>query len=203
MEIVYHSLKDRLKHLMAQCEQRPVAVRVIVDTLEGRGQAVLLVLLALPFCQPIQIPGFSTPFGIVLIFIGLRIAFGHRTWIPQTLLNHEISYETLEKIAWLAINITDKLSFLTSARWTYLVNNPILRTAHGVSIALMASFLALPLPIPFTNLLTAYPIFFFGLALLEDDGLMIFIAYLLFYICLGVFALLLFFGKEFFASIVA
>lgn len=200
--VKHNSLANRLNHLLTEAKGNAVSMKVIIDTLAGRGQAALLILLVLPFCQPIMIPGLSTPFGIILIFIGLRIAFGHRTWIPKFLLNKEIPYKTLEKVAKVAIKITNKLSFLTSTRWTYFVKNPLLHICHGLSIALMAFVLALPLPIPLTNLLAAYPILFFGLALLEDDGVLIFVAYFLFYFCLGVFASLLFFGKEFFGAIV-
>lgn len=194
-----NSLKERFDILLKKADGKKVSMKVIIDTLEGKGQAALLILLVLPFCQPIQIPTLSTPFGLILIFIGLRIAFGHRTWIPQFLLNKEISYHALEKVAKISITITEKLSFFTSSRWTYFVKTEALHVAHGLAIALMAFFLALPLPIPFTNLLAAYPILFFGLALLEDDGVMIFIAYILFYFSLGVFTALFFLGKSFLA----
>lgn len=195
-----NSLAERLNLLLLEASAQPVSMRLITDTLAGKGQAALLILLVLPFCQPIQIPGFSTPFGIILIFIGLRVAFGHHTWIPKALLDKEISFNTLQKISEIAIKITDKLSFLTSTRLTYLVNTPVLHIFHGLAIALMAFFLALPLPIPFTNLLSAYPILFFGLALLEDDGLMILVAYFFVVLCLIVFASLLFFGNEFYQN---
>lgn len=195
-----NSLKERLNHLLSEAKGQPVSMRLITDTLAGKGQAALLILLVLPFCQPIQIPGFSTPFGIVLIFIGLRVAFGHHTWIPKKLLDKEISFKTLEKISDIAIKITNKLSFLTSTRLVYLVNKPALHIAHGLAIALMAFFLSLPLPIPFTNLLSAYPILFFGLGLLEDDGVMILLAYFFLFLCLLMFTFLFLFGKGFYQS---
>jgi hypothetical protein len=191
-----NSLAQSLHHLLEEAKGQPVSVKLVLDTMSGKGQAALLILLALPFCQPIQIPGFSTPFGLILMFIGLRIAFGHRSWIPKKLLDMHISFHVIEKIGSAAIAITDKLSFFTSTRWAYFVDNPVLRIGHGLAIALLAFLLALPIPIPFTNLLAAYPILFFGLALLEDDGIMIVVAYILFYFCLGVFASLIFFGKE-------
>ena len=103
MKIKCNLLADRLNQLLTQFKGQSVSVKIVVEALAGRGQAVLLVLLVLPFCLPIQIPGLSTPFGIILIFIGLRIALGHRAWIPQSLLNKEIAYAKLDKIAKLAI----------------------------------------------------------------------------------------------------
>jgi hypothetical protein len=64
-----------------------------------------MLLFSLPFCQPIQIPGFSTPFGILLAFIGLRIAFGHRVWFPKKLLEKKISYRVLKKFLLLPLEL--------------------------------------------------------------------------------------------------
>jgi len=188
-------LAELLNKLLKDEQDENVSVRVIINALAGRGQAALLILLVLPFCQPIMLPGFSSIFGIISIFIGLRIAFGHRTWVPEKLLEKKIPFSTLKKIAAVAITITDKLRFFTSTRLVYLVNNPILHIFHGLSIALLAFLLALPIPLPFTNLFTAYPILLFGLALLEDDGVMIILAYILFFLCLAAFGSLIFFGN--------
>jgi hypothetical protein len=43
---------------------------------------VLVIILVLPFCQPIPLPGFSTPFGIALMIFGFRIALRQRPWLP-------------------------------------------------------------------------------------------------------------------------
>lgn len=191
-----NSLADSLKRLIDKANEQDVTIQQILTFLARRGQALLLVLCSLPFCQPFQIPGISTPFGILLAFIGLRIAFGHRVWLPKLLLNKKIPYASLKKIASLAITITDKLRFFISTRLVWLVQTPSLRILHGIVISLLALLLALPLPIPLTNVLAAYPILFFGMAFLEDDGLMIIIAYSLATLCLAAFIGLIWFGKE-------
>lgn len=196
-----NSLAERLNHLLNQAQAQELPVSTVVDALAGKGQAVLMILFSLPFCQPIQIPGFSTPFGVLLAFIGLRIAFGHRIWIPERLLKKKISYRALKKISSVAIKITEKLSFLVSTRIVWLVKNPSLRIVHGVTIAVLSILLALPLPVPFTNLLAAYPILAFGLGILEDDGLMIAIGYLLTIFCFSFFVALIWFGKEGFSML--
>lgn len=196
MKAQRNSLAERLNHLLDQAQAQDIPVKVVIDTLAGKGQAVLLILFSLPFCQPIQIPGFSAPFGILLSFIGLRIAFGHRVWIPKMLLEKKIPYTTLKKIASIAITITDKLRFFVSTRLTWLVQNPSLHIIQGLTITVLAILLALPVPIPFTNLIAAYPLLAFGLGILEDDGLMIVIGFLLTLFCLSFFGTLFLFGKE-------
>lgn len=198
MKIKQNSLEQRFNHLLSLVPGEDISVKMIIEALGGKGQAALLILLVLPSCLPIQIPGFSTLFGVILMFIGLRIAFGRHTWIPHMLLEKKVPRHILEKIAKTAIAITNKLSFMTSTRLVYIVNAPALHICHGLAVTILAFLLSLPLPIPLTNLFAAFPIMAFGLGLLEDDGLMICIAYVLFFICLGVFASLLFFGKMLF-----
>ena len=202
MKIRRNSLAERLNHLLNQAQAQDISVKVVIDTLAGKGQAVLLIVFSLPFCQPIQIPGFSTPFGILLAFIGLRVAFGHRAWFPKGLLEKKIPYGIFKRIADIAIKITGKLRFLISTRWVWLVQNPYLHITHGLTITGLAILLALPLPIPFTNLLAAYPILAFGLGILEDDGLMIAIGYLLTFFCFSLFVALIWFGKEGFLMLI-
>ncbi|MBA2367886.1 MAG: exopolysaccharide biosynthesis protein [Candidatus Protochlamydia sp.] len=191
-----NAFAESILALLHDAQGKDIQVRTIVERLAKKGQAALLILFSLPFCQPIQIPGFSFPFGIALAFIGSRIAFGHRIWLPQRILDMKIPYHTFEKIARLAIKVTDKLLFFVSTRMVDLVKNPAGQVMHGLTIMVLALILALPLPIPLSNLLAAYPLLIFGLALLEDDGAAILVAYGLSLICFFAFALVIWVGKE-------
>ena len=62
-------------------------VREMVSILHGRGLQFVVILLCLPFLAPVSIPGISMPFGLAIALSGLRIAFGHRPWLPEFILN--------------------------------------------------------------------------------------------------------------------
>lgn len=185
-----------MRALLNGAQGKDISLETLLRGLGKKGQATLLILLSLPFCQPIQIPGFSTPFGILLAFIGTRIAFGNRIWLPKYILDKKISYQHLEKIVSISIKITDKLRYFVYARFTHLVKNPLLQIMHGLTITLLGLVLALPLPIPLSNILAAFPLTLFGLAILEDDGAAILVAYGLSLLCFFVLALLIWLGKE-------
>jgi hypothetical protein len=187
---------ESLQRILVQAKEQGMTLEGLMRGLAKKGQAALLVLLSLPFCQPIQIPGFSTPFGLLLLYIGLRIGFGRSIWLPQWILQKQISYSLLEKIAKVTISVTNKLRYFIYPRLTYLVRNSILLTFHGLTIALLGIILALPLPIPLSNILAAYPLLMFGLAILEDDGVALLIAYGLSLLCFGVLIGLVWLGKE-------
>ena len=188
-------ISDEMNRLINESKDDGVSLRLFLKTLSGRGHALFLILLVLPFCQPISIPGFSTVFGLMIAFIGLRIGFGSNAWVPENLLKKKIPKKALRTLAKFSIKLTNKLRYFITTRLTFMLKDK-LYPLHGLTTALLALLLSLPLPIPFTNLLCAYPILFFGFGLLEDDGLMIIIAYLLSFVCFLGFFLLFWFGKE-------
>lgn len=189
-------LIEQLEKLLTQAKPDGISVETMLKTLEDKGHAAVLIILSLPFCLPIQIPGASTIFGLLIAFVGLRISFGHRSWLPKTLLEKTISYSALKKINFYTTKVIEKLRFFISTRWVWFIHQPALHIAHGITIALLAGLLALPLPIPLTNIVVALPILAFGLAMLEDDGLLIIIAYVLSFLAFTLFFILFLYGKE-------
>lgn len=187
-------LKESFQALLLHAESEPITVQMVVETFAGKGQAMLLILFSLPFCLPISIPGVSTPFGLILMFIGFRIAFRHRVWLPKALLKKTVSVSTMQKIAKYTVAVTDSLRFLLTTRMRWLFHIPWLHVSYGLIIAILAILLALPLPLPFTNFLVATPILLFGLALLEEDGLVLLFAYLLSFCGMVGFGFLVYYG---------
>ncbi len=191
------SFLDQLKRLSELCEtQTSFTIREVFHYLTGKGYAALLIVFVFPFCLPIQIPGVSTPFGLILAFLGLRVAFGKALWWPKWILDKEVASESLKKILAGSIKAVQYLQKILHPRLLRIVKNPLLHRLNGLLIVLLALLLALPLPIPGTNLLTAIPILCIGLGLLEDDGLFILIGYVLSAICFLAFISLAFFGKS-------
>lgn len=154
-----------------------ITVENFINLLSGRGKALLLILLALPFCQPLQLPGFSTPFGLIIALLGFRIGLGQKIWLPHFLKVKEIPPHALSRIANISLKFINAIKKVIHPRLTWLTQNSIFLFLNGMTISLLGIILALPLPIPLTNILSAIPIVLFGLGLLEDDGLFIILAY--------------------------
>ena len=191
-----NNLAESFNILLEKSQGKSISLATIFETLSGRGFAALLILFSFPFCFPITIPGLSTPFGLASAYIGLRLAFGKYSWLPQYIMEKKVSYRALTKAASIAIGTTNRLRFFLSSRLIWLVRNSKLRILHGLTIAVLSLLLAMPLPIPFSNTVSAIPLVLFGLALLEDDGLILILAYLFTFFCFAFFATLLWFGKS-------
>jgi hypothetical protein len=91
-------LSDDLKRILDQADGEGRTLAQIVHILRGRGFDCFIVLLALPFCTPIPLPGLSIPFGIILMLFGVRIALRKKPWLPKKLMAREIPAATLPKI---------------------------------------------------------------------------------------------------------
>lgn len=175
----FRTLEEGILLLRQEAKGTPLSIAGILRILSGKGRSLILILLSLPFCQPIQIPGLSTPFGAAIAFIGLRIVFGKRIWLPQKLLVKKIPPHTFEKITDKTLSLVRKIKPWIHPRLIWMCNSPCMEKVNGLIIFILGIFLALPLPIPLSNLTAAWSIFLVALGMLEDDGVFVLIGYLL------------------------
>jgi hypothetical protein len=190
------TLEESLLELKEETKSH-VTFGEVVNLLKGRGFPIFLILFSFPFCLPIQIPGMSTPFGIALMFMGLRLAFGKKMWWPKSWLKKEVPSESLNKIIDSSLNVVRKMERWIKPRFVFLSQNEKMHRLHGLLVTFLAFFLALPLPIPFTNMMSAFPIIFLGIGMLEDDGVFIIIAYAWALLTAGFYIGLFFAGRHF------
>lgn len=146
--------------------------------LSGKGRPLILILLSLPFCQPIQIPGLSTPFGLAIAFIGLRMTFGKAIWLPDKILKQKIPDHILSGITEKTLNFVKKMRPWIHPRFIWLYRSTFMEKGNGLIIFMLGLFLALPLPIPLSNLTAAWSLLLIALGELESDGLFILMGYL-------------------------
>lgn len=194
-----HSMAEILKQIETKIDEGPMTLRGLLETMEGRGKAIVLLLFSLPFCQPIQIPGLSIPFGLAIFWIGVRLGLGRKMWIPKSIGDKQLSSKGLKKCVKKGIWLIKKIQRLAHPRLVFLCETPVFHAINGFVIALLGLFLALPLPIPLTNIIAAWSIFFISLGILEDDGLFILIGYAITLLTAGFIAFLIIFQVKIFS----
>jgi len=182
MKRKFKTLEQGILMLRRRVRSIPISVSRILYTLSGKGRILIAIVLCFPFCQPIQIPGLSTPFGLAIALIGMRIAFGKKIWLPKKLLSKKISRRTFNKVTDKALWFVRKLKRWIYPRLFWLSSSPVMKVMNGLLICANGLFLALPLPIPFSNLAFAWSTFLIGLGMLENDGILIILGYAMFLI---------------------
>jgi hypothetical protein len=175
----FRTLEEGLLLLRQEAKGKRLSVAEILRILSGKGRPLILILLSIPFCQPIQIPGLSTPFGIAIAFIGLRILFGKHIWLPKKLLAKKIPSATFDKITDKTLVLVRKIKPWIHPRLIWMCHSPFMEKGNGLMTIILGIFLALPLPIPLSNLTAAWSICLVALGVLEDDGVVVLSGYLL------------------------
>jgi hypothetical protein len=191
-------LSDALRRLLHEAGGRPMLIREMIEILHGRGLQMVIVLLCLPFLAPVTIPGISIPFGLAISICGLRIAFGHKPWLPAVILNRSISYHSLEKMVQAGCRIYGKVEKVLKPRMPFLLEGPGMPMLVGSAIAISGVVLSLPIPPPFllTNTIPGFAIVFLALGLMERDGALIIVGYVLTVIAVIYVVLIGVLGKE-------
>ena len=190
------TFSQELRELAERFAERPVCLGDILETSQGRGFNLLLVLIALPFLTPIPMPGFSIPFGLVVAVIGARLALGQKPWLPQKLLLHKLPPRLFAKLLKAASRVVKWLEFFLRPRLFLMNDHVVFRRVAGVLIALSGLFLLAPLPIPFTNSLPAATVLLLAAGALERDGLAFLAGCALFVVTAAYFLLLAFGGVQ-------
>jgi len=177
-------------------KKKALSLEEILEVLSGKGRIIILTFLSLPFCQPFQIPGLSIPFGLGIAFIGCRLVFGQKIWLPKTILSKHVSSATIEKISQKCLKLMQKMKRFMHPRLSCLYEPRAMHICNGLLIVLLGVFLALPLPIPLTNLSAGWAILLMSIGLLEDDGVFILASYFVSLLTIAFFILLAFSIKK-------
>ena len=166
--------------LQGRFAERAVTLREVIAVLHGRAYLLLVILLALPFCAPVSVPGLSTPLGAVIALISLRLALGQRPWLPERLLDWRLPPGFFVRVFRVTARLLRFLETLLRPRATAFVEARILRNLHAVVMLVAAGVLLLPLPIPLTNAFPAWTIILIAAGLLERDGAFVAAGYAMF-----------------------
>ena len=113
-------MSDQIAGLIAVIGERPVPLREVVAVLRGRAYILMLLLLAIPFCTPIPLPGLSTPFGVVIALIGFRLSINQKAWVPPKLLDRTLPPGFLKRWLQGARRMVRLLERFLHPRWRQL-----------------------------------------------------------------------------------
>jgi len=173
-------LSEELAFLQSTFAERAVELREVIAVLKGRAYLLLVLLIALPFCTPIPLPGLSTPFGLIIALIALRLTLGQKPWLPERLLKTQLPPGFFRKLIAVTQRVVKTFEKLLRPRLLALTETSFLRQTHALLILLAALALLLPLPIPFTNMFPAWAILLIAGGLLERDGVFVLAGYVFF-----------------------
>jgi hypothetical protein len=147
---------------------------------EGRGIYLFMIVLCLPFLQPIPLFGLSTPLGLMITVLALRHAIGLSPRLPRRLGDRPLPERFKDAVLAGSTRVLKRMEkWVKPRRDRWLASSPS-RWVHCSLIAILAFLLALPLPpfVIFSNVVPGFALVLVCISMMEEDGALIWMAYL-------------------------
>ncbi|MCH6255797.1 exopolysaccharide biosynthesis protein [Puniceicoccaceae bacterium K14] len=187
-----HSLSDNLRNALKTEDGQDITLRQILKNVGHEGFGLLLITLSLPSALPVPAAGYSTPFGILFIVLGVQMVIGRsEPWLPRKALDLKISESFAEKMIGTAIKFFSKTEKFIHPRMKW-INSRGGVSLMSVIVIIMACLMILPIPL--TNTFPAMVIFLIGIGLTEKDGLFSLGACVLGIVAVALYAILIYYA---------
>ncbi len=163
-------LSRELTDFVDSLEGQDCSVGELVDRIGDRGFGLLFLVLALPAALPLPAPGYATPFGVLMVLLGLQLLVGRPApWLPERFRGRTVSYKLLSFSLVKGAGLMRLVEFLVRPRLNRLARSRFFLSA--VSVVIIAMSCSMILPIPLTNTAPSFVIFCLAAGILEEDGL--------------------------------
>lgn len=164
------SLAEALEYLAQKNTAQGPNIGDIIDSFADKSFGLLFLVLSLPSALPVPAPGYSTPFGLVIVLLSIQMLWGRRKlWIPEKLRNVRMKKTLAQKILSTGARNVRYLERFIRPRQYWIGSTFGLRI---MAIVLIFMGCLMIMPIPLTNTAPAGVVFLLGLGLAEDDGLL-------------------------------
>ncbi|MCL2505249.1 MAG: exopolysaccharide biosynthesis protein [Alphaproteobacteria bacterium] len=196
-----NTLNNLLQNLINEPSDSKVSLGSILDNLNQKSFALLMMVLVLPNCIPIPSPiGVSTVFSLPLLLISGQLVFGRKTpWIPESWKRYSINRSLLTKFINTLYPYLKRIGSILKPRMLFLI---LPGTERFLGVCWLIFALTIAIPVPLTNFLPGVGILISSMGMLEKDGLAMIIGLVIGFIGVIFTALLLTVGVVFFTDII-
>ncbi|MBN8593999.1 MAG: exopolysaccharide biosynthesis protein [Anaerolineae bacterium] len=168
------SLSETLATTADSITGERISLRQVLELIGEQGMLLFCVLLTIPFLLPVAIPGVSTPFGLLIIFIGIGIMLNRVPWLPARLMNQHFPTGHLKPALHKGAGLMARLDRFIRPRALMLTGSNSINRFNGLMIIIAAALLMLPLGVvPLTNTLPAWAVLVLAVGMLQRDGVFV------------------------------
>ena len=158
-----NKLSDTLRATAHAIEESHISLRDMLSLVGEQGMLL-----------PVSIPGVSTPFGLLILFIGVGITLNRVPWLPAILMERRFAADQLKPTLHKGADLLARIDRFIRPRLLPLTGSTLINRCNGLLIMLAALLMMLPLgAIPFTNAMPAWAILLLAIGMLQRDGLFV------------------------------
>ena len=170
------ALLSTLERLFEGDRNSRLTLKDFLEGLHDRSYAFAILALDMPNLIPLGIPWLSTITGVPMVLLAVQYFAGREVpSLPQAIGRRGFPRGRLQDFLGHAASFIRWLERTVHVRYEWWVTGTARRLLY---MAWAANIAILAVPIPFDNLLPAFAILFFCLALIEDDGAMAMLGWL-------------------------
>jgi hypothetical protein len=172
----HQSASAVLRAVIDEAKGEAISIKEIIEAFGERAFGFVLILFSLPNCVP-NIPGIAGIVGTPVLIFGIQMMLGHkRPWLPGFILRKTVSVAKFKRL----IDIAEpKLQWLESFCKPRLC--PLFGPIGDRVVGLFAVLVALSVLIPFpgTNFPPSIALVIASIAIMEEDGYLLIVGYLI------------------------
>ncbi|BAW96980.1 exopolysaccharide synthesis protein [[Synechococcus] sp. NIES-970] len=162
--------KELHRYFFEEDRGETVSLAQVMAITEEKVFGIVLAILSFPSALPIPAPGYSTPFGILIFLIAIQLIIGRtQLWLPLSWQKKTVKTTMAQGVLEKGLPWLKKMEAIAHPRLPFVCQSRTGRMIMGITMALMAT--SMMIPIPGTNTLPAMGIFITAFGLQEDDGL--------------------------------
>ena len=175
----YATLTKVLEDCAMHAKRQSLTLGEVFDSIGEASYGFICIILTLPFLQPISLGPLATVGGLTFAALGWQWLRGHPSPVlPARVRAADMNAKTWDVLLGLCLKILKFCQRFTRPRYQAWVRGRLGRLAAGWTIIIAGLLMAIPFfGLPFNNLLPALAILFICIGELEQDGLMVFIAF--------------------------
>lgn len=174
------ALSDQLETLIEDLPDDSISIEELIKRCGEEGLLLLAALLTLVFLIPVSIPGVSTVFGAVILFIGISDLRQAPLWLPARVKQKEIAVKKLRPALRRSLKWVRRMEkIIKPKRLSALAEGRLVNVLNNFAFILSALLLMLPFGfIPLSNTLPGIALLFYALGLAQRDGVAILLGHL-------------------------
>lgn len=175
----YNSLVAMLNRCVEQAKTSRLTLGEVFDSLGASAYSFIAIILTLPFLQPVSVGPLATIGGLTFAALGWQLVKGHSApLLPDRIRKTVFGPKTWDALLTLCLKILGWCRKFSKPRYQDWVSGRKGQQVAGATLIAAGLLMAIPFfGIPFNNTLPALAIFFVCVGEVEQDGVMVFIAF--------------------------
>ncbi|EIM27382.1 exopolysaccharide biosynthesis protein [Microvirga lotononidis] len=172
----HQSASAVLRAVIDEAKGETISIREIIEAFGERAFGFVLILFSLPNCVPAP-PGIAGIVGTPVLIFGIQMMLGHtRPWLPGFILRRSVSTAKFKRLIDIAEPKLQKLESYCKPRLLPLFGPFGDRVAGFFAFLVAVSVL---IPFPGTNFPPSIALVIASIAIMEEDGYLLIVGYLI------------------------